>query len=122
VPEEFRQGISNHLRSLRLLDREEILDFLTEEICLALVTTTPIFCTETSSWRIVDFLRRMGAKIKEKIIEYGETKAAFFHQKDARKKVLSVAVGGALVWAIGGPAAGIETWVPGATAIAIEDP
>ena len=82
----------------------------------------PIFCTETSSFKIVQYLRRIGANIKDKIVEHGETKVAFFSQAEASRKVLSGGLGAAFIWAFGGPTAGLLALGASGITIVIEDP
>jgi hypothetical protein len=65
--------------------------------------------TATSSWKVVEVLRRIGAKVKEGIIEYGETKKSMFSDEKKWKKIASIAAKGALVWVFGGPDAGLTS-------------
>jgi len=64
----------------------------------------------------------MGANIKDKIIEHGETKTAFSGQAEARKKVFSSSLGAAFIWAFGGPVAGLIALGVSGITIVIEDP
>jgi hypothetical protein len=102
---------------------DELVQCVSELICLALQTqpnSVPIFCTETSSWKLVEIMKKSGAKIKGEIIEFTERKKLFFREN--WKKVLSKAVGAAFVWVWGGPAAGLGNLGVNGITIVIEDP
>jgi hypothetical protein len=120
VPQELRADLDMRLQTVGA--PPEAAEFMSDEISLALSYTMPIFCTETSSFKIVQFLTRIGANIKDKIIAHGETKAAFFGQAEAWKKVLSGGLGAAFIWAFGGPTAGLLALGASGITIVIEDP
>lgn len=120
--EEFRQ---EHLvGSLRrkVTPRKNLVAFISDEICLALSSELPIFCTETSSWKIVEILRRSGSKVKKVIKEYGQEKYAVFRKRKTWKKVISRAGGAAFAWALGGPVAGLGALGAASISVAVEDP
>ena len=120
IPQELRADLDRRLRTVGAPPKAA--EFMSDEISLALSYASPIFCTETSSFKIVQFLRRIGANIKDKIVEHGETKVAFFSQAEAWKKVLSGGLGAAFIWAFGGPTAGLLALGASGITIVIEDP
>ena len=101
---------------------EPILQFVSDEICSALQSKTPIFCTETSSWTIVNILREIGAKVKSEVIEHARDKSLLFKKKKTWKKVLAITAGSAFAWVICGPIGGLGALGTSAIYVAIEDP
>ena len=104
---------------------DDVIQFISAEICLALGAysnpiPTPIFCTQTSSWKIVEIFKKIGANMKNEIIEYAEHKKTFFREN--WEIVLCKAARGAFVWVFEGVEhLGFELGFEGMQ-IAIEDP
>ena len=76
----LRKHVINNSQNFQIA-ADELVQCVSEEIRLALQynpVPIPIMCTETSSWKIVEIMRRSGAMIKEGIIEYSERKKDFF--------------------------------------------
>jgi hypothetical protein len=101
---------------------EPILQFVSDEICAALQSKMPIFCTETSSWTIVNILRGIGAKVKSEVIEHARDKSLLFKKKKTWKKVLAITAGSAFAWVLCGPIGGLGALGTSAIYVAIEDP
>jgi hypothetical protein len=118
----LRKHVINNSQNFQIAADEHV-QCVSEEICLALQynpVPIPIMCTETSSWKIVEIMRRSGAMIKEGIIEYSERKKEFFREN--WKQVLSKVAGVAFIWMFGGPNAGLEKLGMSGITLAIEDP
>jgi len=98
----FRFQIKDALREY-LGFNEKLLEFVCDEICLAIYYKIPILCAESSSWKIVELLRKSGAQVKEELRGYGEKKAAYFKKREAWKEAAAAALGIAFVWLIGSP-------------------
>jgi hypothetical protein len=87
---------------------EEIVHFVADEICLALQYSVPILCTETSSHKIVEVLKKIGANVKTNPIQCPEDKKNLL-KDNSSGQVLAVAAGVALVYMWGGPNGGLES-------------
>jgi len=87
---------------------ERIIRFVADEICLALQYSVPILCTETSSWKIVEVLNRIGANVKTNTSIYTNEKHNLFKGK-FDSEVLAVAAGAAFVYLWGGPKYGLTS-------------
>jgi hypothetical protein len=101
---------------------EPVLQFVSDEICSALQSEVPIFCTETTSWTIVNILKGIGAKVKSEVIEHARDKSLIFKKKKTWKKVLAITAGSAFAWVLGGPIGGLGALGASTIYVAIEDP
>jgi hypothetical protein len=102
-----------------------VLEFVSDEISLALHKKIPILATQTSSWKIVQILENIGAKVQKEIVQDGETKEVFLN-KDTKKKNWRTAVakstGAAFIWCIGGPSSSMSNQGVKGISVVIEDP
>jgi hypothetical protein len=112
---------------------DPLLGFVSDEISLALWKKIPILATQTSSWKIVQILEKIGAKVNKEIIEDGETKQLYLNkelylnknqnsQKASWRKALAKTTGVGFIWLIGGPSAEMTTQGVNGISAVIEDP
>ena len=86
---------------------EGFVDFLAEEMCLAL-NGYPVLCTAASSWKIVEFFKGIGAEIKSVIRARIYEKSRMLKTKKFKLSALAMGLRAAFVYALQGPLAAIE--------------
>jgi len=71
--------------------------FIADEISLALATEYPIFCVSTSSWRIVEFFKKIGGRVRELRVGL-EEKARMLKSGRFARVVLAAVLNAAFVY------------------------
>jgi hypothetical protein len=71
---------------------------------------------------LVEILKKIGAKVKSEVVDFGQTKRAAFGKKQTWKKVLAKVAGAAFIWIVGGPLAGMASFGVAGLNVVIEDP
>lgn len=83
----------------------DIASFLSNEIALALYTGDPIMCVLSNpEIKIVEFMKRIGCKIKGIVEIQTEQKTKFFKTKDFKKLAIASSLQAAFVFIMGGSA------------------
>jgi len=75
VKQSLLSQLENHVSS-----DTSICDFIADEVCLSLQYRQPIWCVETSSWKFVNALKKIGVKIMRKIIQHAQMKKEYFQE------------------------------------------
>jgi hypothetical protein len=101
---------------------DPILEFVSDELCLAIANKMPIFCAETSSWKIVELLRAIGAKVKEESRAYAEKKADYFRKRKNWKEMAAEALGVAFGCVVAGPIGLLPALGPPVIKVLVKDP
>lgn len=101
--------ISEHLISeirYSISRKRNIYEFLSNEMALAISAGIPILCISSSpEWKIVEFFKRVGAKIGNTIDIQFDKKKQFLKTTDFRKLTIASALSAAIIVATGGSAA-----------------
>lgn len=97
---------------------EDFVDFLAEEMCLAL-NGYPIICTATSSWKIVKFFEGIGAKVKRTARARIYEKMRMLKTKKFKLAALAIGLNVAFVYVLEGPLDAINILGTGAINLVI---